>query len=330
VDANRHRQIVEEFAGRRIVVLGDLMTDEYVWGRATRISPESPVMVVDVERESSVPGGAANVVNNLVALGAKVSVVGVVGDDEAGVSLKNALLSEGANIAGVVTDPSRPTTRKTRIVAHSQQVLRIDREQARPIAEEVSAELLQRLSRLHSYADAIVVSDYNKGVVTPRVAEYAVELANEVGQIISANPKPASAKYLRGVDVLQLNQSEAEMAATILGSAALTVEWFDVAAQDLAEKLGAGTLVITRGGKGLALYSRDRQPCHVAPHPVEVYDPAGAGDTVISTLTLAMAAGADVEEAAVVANHAAACVVRKVGVATVSVEEILAEWHGGA
>src|SRR5579862_867239 len=170
MDRARYEQIVAGFAGRRIVVLGDLMTDEYLWGNASRVSPESPVMVVDVERETSVPGGAANVVNNLLALGARVSVVGVVGDDAAGEDLRQALSLEGAETGGVVVDVSRPTTRKTRVLARSQQVLRIDRERTLPISAGVSDALAAHVRDRVGSADAVVISDYNKGVLTAELA----------------------------------------------------------------------------------------------------------------------------------------------------------------
>jgi D-glycero-beta-D-manno-heptose-7-phosphate kinase len=304
------------------------MLDEYLWGSATRISPESPVMVVDVDRETSVPGGAANVVNNLLALGAQVSVIGVAGDDEAGRTLVNALKDEGADVEGIVIEPGRPTTRKTRVVAHSQQVLRVDREKAHAVSDETTAEITRRL---HARPDveAVIVSDYNKGVLRPEVASSAVALCGAAGATLTANPKPQNARHLHGAHVLQLNQSEAEATAAVLGLSPHGQdgpETFEEMGRELRKRLGVYTLLITRGAKGLALFPHDGDPCSLPAHEVEVYDVAGAGDTVISTLTLGLVVGADVEEAATVANHAAACVVRKVGVATVTVDEILAEW----
>jgi D-beta-D-heptose 7-phosphate kinase/D-beta-D-heptose 1-phosphate adenosyltransferase len=330
MDRRRYREIVRGFAGRRVIVLGDLMMDEYVWGRATRISPESPVMVVEVERDSSVPGGAANVVNNLLALGAQVAVIGVIGDDAAGNLLKETLAEHGADVTGIVTDPSRPTTRKTRIVAHSQQVLRVDREQVHPVSETIAEQLMRSLRREIGSAEAVAISDYNKGVLTPHVAETAVAITRSAGRVLTANPKPANVRSLRGAHLIQLNQSEAELTAALMGMGSrdgfqneATLEQTGAA---MANALEIETLVVTRGAKGLTLFRLSEGVCHVPPHPVEVYDAAGAGDTVISAFTLGLAMGAAVEEAAVVANHAAACVVRKVGVATVSPDEIIADW----
>jgi len=319
----RYQEIVEGFAGRHLIVLGDLMMDEYLWGRASRISPEAPVMVVEVERESSVPGGAANVVNNLLALGARVAVIGVVGEDAVGEALKADLAARGADVMGVLTDPSRATTRKTRIVAHSQQVVRVDHEQTHPIGEAVARRLLDRLQRAIQMADALIVSDYNKGVFTPAVAHATVQAARNAGRILTANPKPPNVRSLAGAYVVQLNRSEAEATAALLGLSSRPIE---ETGETLRDRLEVETLLVTRGAEGLILWSAGSRPVHVPPHVVEVYDSAGAGDTVISALTLGLAAGASVEEAAVVANHAAACVVRKVGVATVTPDELLADW----
>lgn len=326
---SEHRALIERFAGRRIVVLGDLMMDEYIKGRTSRISPEAPVMVVDVDEETRVPGGAANVVNNLLALGASVAVVGVIGDDATGAGLAKALADEGADTTGLVIDASRPTTRKTRVVAHNQQVLRVDREETHAVDANIASTLLNRLRDLCRGADALVISDYNKGVVTPDVARDAVSCARDGSLQVTANPKPASAAWLGGANVLQLNQAEAVATATRLGMDVAVFgrrdEFSDELGAELQNRLSVETLLVTRGSKGLTLWT-DCVKHHVPPHVVEVYDSAGAGDTVISALTLALAAGADVRIAAVIANVAAACVVKKLGVATVTPGELLAEW----
>lgn len=322
--SDRYAEIVRGFAGRRLVVLGDLMMDEYLWGKATRISPESPVMVVDVERETRVPGGAANVVNNLLALGAEVAVIGLVGDDPTGEALRADLRDRGADVSGILTDPSRRTTRKTRVLARNQQVLRVDREQTHPVSREMGSPLLDRLREQATRSNAILLSDYNKGLVTAEVARAAVEVAQGARVPLTANPKPPSVRALAGADVVQFNLSEAEAAGN--DPRFRSDETIEAAGADLVRAMQIGTLVVTRGAKGLTLWRSDASVTHIRAHPVEVYDEAGAGDTVISVTTLAMAAGALVEEAAEVANHAAACVVRKVGVATVTPDELLADW----
>ncbi len=319
----RYQAIVRGFQSRRVVVLGDLMLDEYLWGRATRISPESPVMVVDVDRETSVPGGAANVAMNLLALGAGVAVIGVVGDDAAGGALIDELREAGADVRGILVAEDRPTTRKTRVVAHSQQVMRVDREKTSKLSNGLSDRVASVLRELVQQADALLISDYNKGVLTSEVAEEAVR-ARSGGTLLTANPKPVNALLLSGADVVQLNQIEADALA---GEGRFAEDaGLDTVGSELVRRLDVGTLVVTRGARGLLLWRREGGMCHIPPRPVEVYDAAGAGDTVICALTLGIAAGALTEEAAEVANHAASCVVRKVGVATVTQDELMKDW----
>lgn len=336
MNAQLLREIVQGFSGRHLIVLGDLMMDEYVWGRTSRISPEAPVMVVETERETCVPGGAANVVNNLLALGAQVRVIGVVGADSAGDTLVEQLRLRGADTTGVIRDPSRPTTRKTRIVAHSQQVLRVDRECTHPVAEPIALQLQDALMRASERAEGIIVSEYNKGVFTPQVARAVTGLAQRRNLLLTSNPKPPNARLLAGAHLISLNQSEA-CALSGDGRFALPAEVIppertfagqaelDAAGLALVRSLQVRHLVVTHGAKGLSVFSAEGVATHVPPHLVEVYDAAGAGDTVISTLSLALLNGAPVAHAAALACLAAACVVRKVGVATVSTAELLAE-----
>ncbi len=311
------------FAGRRMAVVGDLMMDEYLWGRATRISPESPVMVVEVDRETSVPGGAANVVNNLLAFGAQVRVIGLVGDDAAGEELRESLRARGADVSGIVTDSSRPTSRKTRVVAHSQQVLRIDREQRHSPSNQTEAELVQLCSAAMRAVEGIVISDYDKGVLSQGLAS-ALLAAASTGVFVAANPKPANARLLPGISALSVNLTEAQALAQ--DSRFANDDAIEAAGAELAKSLDVERLIVTRGAKGLSIWTRDGSSVHLPAHPVEVYDVAGAGDTVVSALTLGLVCGAETAEAAEIANHAAACVVRKVGVATVSPDELIADW----
>lgn len=325
MDHDRLRAIVGGFEGRRIVVLGDVMVDEYLWGRATRISPESPVMVVEVDRETQVPGGAANVAHNLLALGARVSVVGAVGDDATGARLRSMLEQEGADASGLIVDYGRPTTRKTRVVAHSQQVLRLDRERSAAVAEPVRRAMVERLAALVPLADAMLVSDYDKGVVSGPVMSAAMALARSRGAVVAANPKPPNVRLLAGATAVSLNQPEAVAASG--GDARFEGDdGIDEAGAELARALAVETLVVTRGARGLSLWTAAGAIHHLPAHPVEVYDVAGAGDTVISALTLGLCCGADVRDAAAVANRAGACVVRKVGVAATTREELLGDW----
>jgi D-beta-D-heptose 7-phosphate kinase/D-beta-D-heptose 1-phosphate adenosyltransferase len=280
-------------------------------------------MVIEARRESAVPGGAANVVNNLLAFGAEVAVVGVVGDDDAGRMLKRLLEEEGADTSGIVAEPGRPTTRKTRVVAHSQQVLRVDREWTAPPMLETRDALLRHGKSLMRVAEGAVLSDYDKGMLRDSLSKALIERAGQSGTLVTANPKPANARCFRGADVASLNLSEARAAS---GNPEFG-NW-DMARQGetLRSDLKVRSLVVTRGAEGLSLWLEDGQHVRVPAHPVEVYDVAGAGDTTISAMTLGLLAGASPEEAAIVANHAAACVVRKVGVATATPEELLADW----
>jgi D-beta-D-heptose 7-phosphate kinase/D-beta-D-heptose 1-phosphate adenosyltransferase len=264
------------------------------------------------------------VVNNILALGGRVSVLGVVGEDEKGALLRESLRARGAVTEGIVADASRPTTRKTRIVAHNQQVMRVDREQTHRVSREVSARLVAAMELLVKDCDAIVVSDYNKGVVTNSLAQAAVAAARARGIPLTANPKPPNAQLLQGASVISLNQSEAE---TLAGNVRFTdLPTLEAAGTRLLSELHVESLLITQGSKGLSVFTRGDETRFIEAHPVEVYDVAGAGDTVISALTLSLAAGAEIFASAEIANHAAACVVRHTGVATVTQSELLAEF----
>ena len=296
------------------------MLDEYIWGKATRISPEAPVMVVDVDRYSHVPGGAANVVNNICALGAKSSVVGIIGQDEPGTKLADALRAEGAETSGLVELPGRPTTRKTRVIAHSQQVVRVDHENRTSLDSATTARLAAHVKRVTCDADAILVSDYQKGVVSPDVLAACVRAAtNRIP--ITGNLKPHAVSAGAQFTVITLNLLEARQT---LGLPTLdTVGEIEAAGENLLRRTGAQNILVTRGAQGLTLFSKGTHCLHVPARPVAVYDPAGAGDTVITTMTLALTAGASATEAVVLANYAAAATVKKLGVTTVSCQEIL-------
>ncbi len=312
--------LIASFTGLEVAVVGDLMMDEYVWGQATRVSPESPVLVISVERESAVPGGAANVAANLMALGARVRVFGAVGDDSKGVELKTVLASQGADVAGIVTDSSRPTTRKTRVVAQSQQVLRVDRESTHAMPDGPSQELAARLKSSLGSVSAVLVSDYAKGVVNDLTIPPVIAQCRDRHVPFLANGKPDNAALLSGATVVTLNVSEALATS---GDKRFKTDDIHEAGESLRDALDVEALVVTRGAKGLCVWNREGETVIVPAHPAEVYDVAGAGDTVVSTLTLALAAGADMAQAARLAVRAAAIVVSKVGVATVSASELL-------
>lgn len=317
----RAQEIVANFDKRRILVVGDVMLDEYIWGQVNRISPEAPVIVVNADRETQVPGGAANVVNNLCALGATGIIVGVVGSDEAGQALKDSLRAEGAETHGLIALDDRPTTRKTRIIAHSQQVVRVNHEKRTPIGDSTAMRIAELITELAAGADAILLSDYQKGVLSPIALSASVRAAQKARIPVTGNLKPAALTDHSSLSVLTLNLHEA---STAVGGKSLSTE-DDIrnAGKLLLARTGSANVLITRGANGLSLLTADGEHHHIPARPVEVYDVAGAGDTVISTLTLALAAGANMLEAVKLANIAASEAVKKLGVSTVSPAEIL-------
>jgi len=306
------------------------MLDEYVFGTVSRISPEAPVPVVDVDfdQHTYAPGGATNVAHNLRALGAEVAILGVVGDDPQGQALCAHLRELGVNTAGLLVDASRPTTLKTRIIAHSQQVVRVDRECRQPLRDETAGRLQALLeAELEGGAEVVVISDYDKGVASGCLPAAVIAACRRQGIPVTANPKPPNLERLHGATVVTLNQIEAEGAA---GRRLPDEESLKVAGEAVRARLGLGALLITRGSRGMLLVTADGR-CHSIPAaPVEVYDVVGAGDTAVSTLSLALVAGAGLEEAAVLANLAAAAVVRKVGTAVVTPSELvdMIDGHG--
>jgi rfaE bifunctional protein kinase chain/domain len=314
------RDALARFAGQRLVVIGDVMLDEHIWGTVGRVSPEAPVMVVDVDDTECRPGGAANVAANLRALGAEVALVGVVGDDEGGAILRDRLDQSGVDTTGLVIDSDRPTTRKTRIWAsHRHQVVRVDRESKRRIGASAVQELIDRIQSALLRAQAVLLSDYDKGVITHDVAQTAIRSAGSAGMISVSNAKPRSVEYYSGIDVVTLNQSEASAASGIEIESQTDAER---AGEKLLSGIGCRGLVITRGAHGLSVFNGAGDIRHVPAIQSEVYDVAGAGDTVVSALTLALASGLSLPEAGLIANCAGGAVVRKVGVATTSIEEI--------
>lgn len=320
---NRQRalEILDRFTGRRLLVPGDLMLDEFIWGEVRRISPEAPVPVVEVRRESWHLGGAGNVVSNLAALGAQAIPIGVIGDDAAAARLREQLAERGIESGGLIRDASRPTTLKTRIVAHSQQMVRADRESRAPVSSEIEDAVIAVFNDLIAAADAVVVSDYDKGLLTPRVLESILSAAQQARKPVCLDPKIRNFAHYRPVTIITPNQSEAERAT---GIEITDEKSLLAAAQRIREMLDCPHVLITRGEHGLSLLSENNSFIHIPTVAREVYDVTGAGDTVIATLALAIAAGAQVAEAAVIANHAAGIVVGKVGTATASRAELAA------
>jgi D-glycero-beta-D-manno-heptose-7-phosphate kinase len=313
------QKIVDRFAGRCLIVLGDLMLDEFIWGEVRRISPEAPVPVVEVKRETWHLGGAGNVVANLLELGARAVPIGIVGRDEAGQRLGERFTASGADVTGIITTAARPTTRKTRIVAHSQQMVRADREDRAPISAEIETQLIAAFDAALPQAEVVIISDYDKGLLTPRVLAHTIQQTQAQNKIVCLDPKIKNFAHYRGVDVITPNQLEAERATgvEVIDDASLRT-----AAQRIRELLACKNVLITRGEHGMSLLDAQDTLTHIPTVAREVYDVTGAGDTVIATLALSLAAGARLSEAAVIANYAAGIVVGKVGTATVTRAEL--------
>jgi D-glycero-beta-D-manno-heptose-7-phosphate kinase len=321
MNQSRAQQILSHFNRQTIIVLGDLMLDEFIWGEVRRISPEAPVPVVEVKRESWHLGGAGNVVSNLLALGAQAVPIGLIGDDTAGMRLREAFSANQADISGLVVDAARPTTRKTRIVAHSQQMLRTDREDRTPIHTNNEAQVAAVFEQALAKAQAVIISDYDKGLLTPYLLQQAIESTQALKRLVCLDPKIKNFQHYRGVDVITPNQHEAERAANLEITDEASVR---AAATNIRNLLACKNILITRGEHGMSLLAEDDTLFHIPTVAREVYDVTGAGDTVIATLTLALAAGATPLEAAILANHAAGIVVGKVGTATLTPSELLA------
>lgn len=315
----RATEILRALKGRNIVVLGDVMLDEFVWGDVTRISPEAPIPVVDIQRESVHLGGAANVLANLISLGAGGSVIGVVGNDRAAEQLRSSLREVTSQDGNLISDGSRPTTIKTRIIAHSQPVVRTDRESRQPVSATIEDRIIAQLKDALAGADAFVVSDYDKGVVTPRVLEAILPLAYDRVPVL-VDPKLRNFRSYRPATLITPNHLEA---LRMSSSEEDSDEGLRHAAERIRAEVNCDSVLITRGARGMMLLEGDRSPVYVKTIAREVYDVTGAGDTVIAALAAALATGASMIEAATFANHAAGIVVGKVGTATVSPEEVL-------
>ncbi|PIQ83212.1 MAG: D-glycero-beta-D-manno-heptose-7-phosphate kinase [Candidatus Omnitrophica bacterium CG11_big_fil_rev_8_21_14_0_20_63_9] len=318
--ANSLPSFIPRFKRARVLVIGDLMLDEFIWGRVSRISPEAPVPVVWVQSESVMPGGAANVANNIRALSGQVSVIGAVGEDRWGHALLEDLASRKIDTSGVLKI-RRPTTVKTRVIAHHQQVVRVDREQREPLPASLVDRLIEQVKKHLTRVDALVIEDYGKGVITRPLLEAILPLARQRGKIITVDPKQEHFDLYQRVTALTPNRSEAgEAVGRELESNA------DVrrAGLEILQRLEADGLLITLGEDGMALFEQGGRQTIIPTVAQEVFDVAGAGDTVIATFTLALASGASMEQAARLANYAAGIVVGKLGVATAGPEELSA------
>lgn len=319
-ESQRLSRIIDRFSTARILVVGDVMLDHYVWGNVSRISPEAPVPVVNVTREDLLLGAATNVVNNIHSLGGKVSLCGVIGRDEAGRQLVQLLREQGITAGGLMVEEGRPTTIKTRVIAHNQQVVRFDRETKNGIEPDTHKRIFQFVKdQIKEGLDGLVLSDYSKGVVTKELVKDIVSLARKNGVIVSVDPKVNHFGMYSGVSILTPNTKEASIGAKIeIEDDASLLK----AGAVLLKQLKCDAVLITRGEHGMSLFERRGRITHIPTMAQEVFDVTGAGDTVISTLTLAMAAGANMIDAAKISNYAAGIVVGVVGTGTVKPGEL--------
>jgi rfaE bifunctional protein kinase chain/domain len=318
------RELLAKFGKQRVLVLGDIMLDHYIWGKVERISAEAPVPVLEAQKEEFRLGGAANAALNVKSLGGKAILLGVTGRDSAAQDLKRLMECKGLATDGLIDDPDRKTTLKTRIVATNQQIVRIDRETQIDLENEARTALLDSLRRLLPNCQALIIEDYNKGVLTGEVISGALELAKSLGIPVAVDPKHRNFRQYRGVDIFKPNFRELQ---DILDMEFESEDEFQVAASQLRGEMQIKNLIVTRGSLGMYVFDGGKQARHLPTAAREVFDVSGAGDTVISALTLAYVSGADIHLAAKVANHAAGVACGKVGTASVNPDELLKSYN---
>jgi len=314
-DTCKLKSIISGFSRARIMVIGDLILDEFIWGKVSRISPEAPIPVVEVSNESFMPGGAANVACNIRALGGEVTLVGLIGGDARGKTLSSLLKKKGVNINGLITTPERPTTLKTRIIAHQQQMVRVDKEIAEPINNKLLDKTLSVIKKLSKNVDAFLIEDYGKGIIVPALIKEVVKIAKKKKLVVTVDPKENHINYYKGVTAITPNQFEA---AGAIGVNIKDERSLRSAGRKLLAALKLKSVLITLGENGMCLFQDNGRVTHIPTRAKEVFDVSGAGDTVIGAFTLSLAVGADMEEAAHLSNYAAGIVVGKVGVAVVT------------
>jgi len=320
VDRKSIESLFSNIGQLKCLVIGDLMLDEYLWGKTDRISPEAPVQVVDVVREEMRLGGAGNVVNNLVALGAQVSVCSVIGQDQNGQTLLNAFRDRSVSVDAILLDPQRHTSKKTRVVASNQQIVRIDRESRETLSEKFEQQLCNWIKEnVHNF-NVVLLSDYLKGVLTNKVIEAIISTASQINIPVLVDPKGSDYSRYKGATILTPNRKEAEAAS---GIAIVDKDSLSAAASIIIEKAGLKYLLITRSEEGMSLFSLDKDPVHIPTVAREVFDVSGAGDTVLASIAIGIAAGMEITEAAGLANVAAGIAVSKLGTSIVTPAEII-------
>jgi D-glycero-beta-D-manno-heptose-7-phosphate kinase len=319
MDGTRLKEYVDRFASASVLVVGDIIMDEYVWGDVRRISPEAPVPVVEVDRETKMLGGAANVVHNMATLGAKPILCGVVGGDRTGRNLLQMISRMSLSTEGIFTEGDRPTSIKTRVVANHQQVVRFDRETRRGILPETQGKILRFIEKHMDRLDAILVSDYGKGVISSPLMEGLRDLVKGSSTIIAVDPKLGNFKYYREVDVITPNHHEA---GAFCGFEIFDDESLERSGKWILDHLNCRAVLITQGKKGMTLFQAIGEVTHIPTVARKVFDVTGAGDTVIGTLCLGLASGVDLKSAAIISNFAAGIVVGEVGTSAVRGEDL--------
>jgi rfaE bifunctional protein kinase chain/domain len=330
MDTARLESLFSAFRTKRLLVVGDVMLDEFIWGAVSRISPEAPVPVVEVKSEDAYPGGAANVARNLLPFCAQVSVSGLVGDDSFAGELDGLLAASGINTAGLLRDPEYQTIVKTRIVARNQQVVRIDREKRRALSDGMRAKALEFFAGMLPQVDAIILEDYGKGFLTQALVDDLAALTKDTGIIVTVDPNPNNPLHWRGASAIKPNRSEAFQAAGLDETGLRSPATLDAALEELGRRLfsqwDTEMLLITLSEQGMALLKKNELPYRLPALAREVFDVSGAGDTAIALFTLALTAGATPQEAAEISNHASGVVVGKVGTATLTPAELAASF----
>jgi len=314
IDRNRIHSIIKRYRDRRILVLGDIMLDKYIWGHVARISPEAPVPVVEVKQDTSCLGGAGNVCFNLQELGAQPLLVGTVGNDPEGEWIKNNV-TDGR---GIIIDPKRPTTVKTRIIAHQQQVVRVDREKKTPISSQTQKNILEVLK--NEKYEGILLSDYNKGTLTKSLVKEVLDFSQKNNIPVYVDPKVENFRLFSPVTLIAPNHCEAEK---FVHHSCLTNEQVEKAGQEILNKISATYLILKRGEHGMSVFEKGKRSFHIPTQAKEVFDVTGAGDTVIATAVISLLSGANIQESALISNAAAGVVVGKIGTAALSAQELL-------
>ncbi len=313
----KYNKILNEFKKKKILIIGDLILDRYIWGKVNRISPEAPVPVVDVVDENYLLGGASNVAHNIVSLGGQASIIGIIGDDRDGEILRQMIEDKGIECNNIFF-ASRPTTVKTRVIAHNQQVVRFDKEERIQIDRKTLKVILECLHRELPEHDAVIISDYKKGVISSELVREVVKISESKNIFIAVDPKVGHFHYYKHVSLITPNINEASVAS---GIEIKDEKSLIRAGSLLLKKLPCKAVLITRGEQGMSLF-QNNEVIHIPTVARNVYDVTGAGDTVIATFTLAYTANANMEEAAIIANHAAGIVVGEVGTAVVALEQL--------